>query len=101
MLAKVAEHLVQGPCHKQGFRRKIQAAIGEYDELLALIKKPKQVIWSHTNAFSLSNDYFTGHSEGKEDTGYAFNLQCSVTITKTLCFKPLWCVCCGLNTGFE
>ena len=67
MLAKIAEHLLQGPCHKQGIRKRIQAAIGEYDELVAL--KPKQVIWSHINAFSLSNDYFTGHSEGKEELG--------------------------------
>ena len=39
-------------------RRKIQAAIGEYDELLTLVKKRK-VFW-------YSKDNLTGHSERKK-----------------------------------
>ena len=45
--------------NKQG-PRKIQAAIGEYDELLTLVKKWK-LRW-----FWLSKDDATGHSQRKE-----------------------------------
>ena len=44
-------------------RRKIQAAIGEYDELLTLIKKRKLRWFGHVSGFLVSKDNPTGHSE--------------------------------------
>ena len=46
-------------------RRKIQAAIGEYDELLTLVKKAKMV-WPCLKVFWLSKGNPTGHSERKK-----------------------------------
>ena len=40
-------------------RRKIRAAIGEYDELLT----PVKMVWSRFNVFWFSKDNPTGHSE--------------------------------------
>ena len=45
-------------------RRKIQAAIGEYDELLTLVKKRKLRWFGHVFWFSKDNP--TGHSERKK-----------------------------------
>ena len=48
-------------------RRKIQAAIGEYDELLTLVKKRKlRWFWPCLNVFWFSKDNPTGHSERKK-----------------------------------
>ena len=48
-------------------RRKIQAAIGEYDELLTLVKKRKLRWFGHVaRAFWFSKDNPTGHSERKK-----------------------------------
>ena len=46
MLSKVTGRLVQGPCSftKVGVRRKIQAAVGKYDNLLAMIKKQRPFV---------------------------------------------------------
>ena len=42
MLPEAIEHFVQGSCYTSGnVHRKIQSAIGEYDELLTLVKKRK------------------------------------------------------------
>ena len=46
-------------------RRKIQAAIGEYDKLLSLFKKRKMV-WPCLKVFWFSKDNPTGHSERKQ-----------------------------------
>ena len=47
--------------------RKIQAAIGEYDELLTLVKKRK-LKWPCFKVFWFSKDNPTGHSERKKKT---------------------------------
>ena len=49
-------------------RRKIQAAIEEYDELLPLAKKRKQtrVVWPRLNVFCFSKDDSTEHSDRKK-----------------------------------
>ena len=49
-------------------RRKIQAAIGEYDELLTLVKKRKLRCFSHVSRSSglAKTIYPTGHSERKK-----------------------------------
>ena len=50
-------------------RRKIQAAIGEYDELLTLVKKRKLRWFGHVPCFKVfwfSKDNPTGHSERKK-----------------------------------
>ena len=48
-------------------RRKIQAAIGEYDELLTLVKKRKlRWFWPCLKVFWFSKDNPTGHSERKK-----------------------------------
>ena len=46
-------------------RRKIQAAIGEYDELLTLVKKA-MMVWPCLKVFWFSKDNPTGHSERKK-----------------------------------
>ena len=49
-------------------RRKIQAAIGEYDELLTLVKKRKLRWFGHVSRSSglAKTIYLTGHSERKK-----------------------------------
>ena len=48
-------------------RRKIQAAIGEYDELLTLVKERKLRWFGHVSrSFWFSKDNPTGHSERKK-----------------------------------
>ena len=48
-------------------RRKIQAAIGEYDELLTLVKKRKlKMVWPCLKVFWFSKDNPTGHNERKK-----------------------------------
>ena len=49
--------------------RKIQAAIGEYDELLTLVKKRKLRWFGHVKDFWFSKDNPTGHSERKKKRG--------------------------------
>ena len=42
MLLKVIEHFIQGPIYYaiiEEIHRKIQAAIGEYDDLITMVKK--------------------------------------------------------------
>ena len=41
MLPKTVEHFIPGLCYNKELRRKIKVAIGEYDELLTLVKKRK------------------------------------------------------------
>ena len=48
-------------------RRKIQAAIEEYNDLLTLVKKRKtKMVWPHFKVFWFSKDNPTGHSERKK-----------------------------------
>ena len=48
-------------------RRKIQAVIGKYDELLTLVKKRKLRWFGHVSrVFWFSKDNLTGHSERKK-----------------------------------
>ena len=48
------------------FGRKIQAAIGEYGELLTVVKKRKQRWFGHvTRSSGFAKNNHTGHSEGK------------------------------------
>ena len=54
----------------EGVRRKIQAAIGEYDELLTLFKKQKIRLFGHVSRASgltVNKDNPTGHSERKKE----------------------------------
>ena len=51
-------------------RRTILAAIGEYDELLTLVKKRKLRWFGHVSRFSgLAKTVYTGHSERKKKKG--------------------------------
>ena len=57
MLPKVIEHFIQGPLHKdhvttEEVRRRIQAAIGEYDELLTIVKNQKLWWFGHVSRSS-------------------------------------------------
>ena len=48
-------------------RRKIQAATGEYDELLNLVKKQNlKLVWSRIKVFCYSKDDSTWHNERKK-----------------------------------
>ena len=48
-------------------RRKIQVAIGQYDELLTLVKKRKQRwIWPYFKVFWVGKDDSAGHSARKK-----------------------------------
>ena len=50
--------------------RKIQAAIGEYDELLALVKKRKLRWFGHVSRYSgLTKTILQGHSEKTDRKG--------------------------------
>ena len=50
--------------------RKIQAAIGEHDELLALVKKRKlKMVRPRLQVFWFNKDNLTGHSEKKDRKG--------------------------------
>ena len=54
----------------EAVRRKIQAAIGEYDELLTLVKKRKLRWFGHVSRSSgLAKTIPTGHSERKKKGG--------------------------------
>ena len=48
-------------------RRKIQATIGEYDELLTLVKKRKLRWFGHVSIFWFNKDNPTGHSEKEKE----------------------------------
>ena len=51
-------------------RRKIQAAIGEYDELLSLVKKPKLRWFGHVSrCFGLAQTILQGTVKGKRKRG--------------------------------
>ena len=47
--------------------RKIQVAVGEYDELLILVKTESKVVWLRLNVFWFSKDDPKGHSEQKKE----------------------------------
>ena len=52
MLPEAVEHFVQGPCYistNEEICRKIQAAIGEYDDLLTLVRKGKLRWFGHVS----------------------------------------------------
>ena len=70
MLPNAIEHFVQGSYFNEEIRRKIKAAIGEYDELLILVKKvyetETKLVWPRLNVFWFSKDNSTGHSERKK-----------------------------------
>ena len=46
--------------------RKIQAVIGECDELMTLVKKQKQIFWPHFKVFWFSKDNPTRNTERKK-----------------------------------
>ena len=52
MQPETIEHFVQGHMTNEEVCRKIQAAIGEYDELLTLVKKRKLRWFGHVSRFS-------------------------------------------------
>ena len=53
MLPKAIEHFARGPCFtNEEVRRKIQAAVEEYDEFLTLAKKWKLRWFGHISRFS-------------------------------------------------
>ena len=64
---KVTEHLIQGPCvTSEDVRRKIQAAIGKYDELLTLVKIRKLRWFGHISKSSgLAKTILQGTVQGK------------------------------------
>ena len=66
MLLEVIEHFVQGPCANEENHRKSQEAIGEYDELLDLVKK-----WfGHiSRSSSLAQTILQGTVKGKRRRG--------------------------------
>ena len=47
-------------------RRKIQAAIGEYDDLMPGQESEAKMVWPCYNVFWFSKDNPTGHSERKK-----------------------------------
>ena len=55
---------VQGP-YSQEIRRQIQEAIGEYNELLTMVKKHKLRCFGHSSRSSGKDDS-NGHSERKK-----------------------------------
>ena len=57
------EHFIQGPC------RKTQAAIGEYDELLTLVKKWKLRWFGHVSRSSGLAKTIQGTVKGKRKRG--------------------------------
>ena len=61
---EVIEHFVQGPCVE--VHRQIQTAIGEYDELLTLVKKRKLRWFGHVSRSSDLAENPKGHSERKK-----------------------------------
>ena len=64
MLPEAIEHFIQGT-NEEG-RRKIQAAIGEYDELLTLVKKRKLRWFGHVSGSSgLAETILQGTVKGK------------------------------------
>ena len=64
MLPEAIEHFILGPCYQWG--RKIQAAIGEYDELLTLVKKRKLRWFGHVSRSSgLAKTILQGTVKGK------------------------------------
>ena len=73
MLPEAIEHFVQGPCYQWGSSqndRMIQAAIGEYDELLTLIKKRKLRWFGHVSMSSgLAKTILQGTVKGKRWRG--------------------------------
>ena len=52
MLPEAIEHFISGPCYQWKVRRKIQAVIGEYDQLLTLVKKRKLRLFGHVSRSS-------------------------------------------------
>ena len=61
-------------------RRKIQAAIGEYDELLTLVKKRKLRWFGHiTMSFSLTKTTLQGTAKGKKKKRQKKRLEDNIT----------------------
>ena len=63
MLTEVIEHFVHGPCVE--VHRQIKTAIGEYDELLTLVKRRKLRWFGHVSRSSDLVENPKGHSERK------------------------------------
>ena len=57
MLPEATERFVQRPCYQRGSSQKDPSSLGEFDELLTMVKKTK-------NWFSKENS--RGHSERKK-----------------------------------
>ena len=66
MLPKAIEHFIQDHVTNEEVRRKIQAAIGCYDELLSLVKKRKLRWFGHVSMSSgLAKTILQGKVKGK------------------------------------
>ena len=65
MLLTLLNILYKDHATNKEIHRKIQATIGEYDELLALVKKWKLKWFGHISVFRFSKDDPSGHSERK------------------------------------
>ena len=70
MLAEPIEYFEQGPLTNEEVRRKTQAAVGEYDELLTLVKKRKLSWFGHVSRSSgLAKTLLQGKVKGKRRRG--------------------------------
>ena len=70
MLPEAIEHFIKDHVTNEEVRRKIQAAIGEYDELLTLVKKRKLGWFGHVSRSSgLAKTILQGTVKGKRKKG--------------------------------
>ena len=70
MLPEGIEHFEQGHVTNEEVRRKIQAAIGKYDELLTLVKKRKLRWFGNVSRYSgLAKTILQGTVKGKIKRG--------------------------------
>ena len=70
MLPEAIEHFIKDHVTNEEVRRKIQAAIGEYDELLTLVKKRKLTWFGHVSRSSgLAKTILQSTVKGKRKRG--------------------------------
>ena len=84
MLPMVTEHFIQNHVTSEDVRRKIQAAIGKYDELLTMVKKRKLRGFVHISKSSgLAKTILQGTGQCKEKEGKADRRRGRKTILKS------------------
>ena len=66
MLLEAIEHSYKGHVTNKEVRRKTEAAIGEYDEVLTLVKKRRLRWFGHVSGLWFSNDNPVWHIERKK-----------------------------------